>query len=189
MSRLATAFRRRAVRAASAVVAAVVLVLVGALLAGWSPFTRSVDVLTYGDGGDMRRFALFEGQCARGDLGRTQGFGPDDDAGCATPHDLEVVAARSPLEQSRSEAYPGRGALAEYGRSYCRLVLGSDVVAAGEDASGVGVGDLTWTAVIPSEAAYLAPRTADASSAGARQVACVLSRSGGEPLTERFSGY
>ena len=53
--------------------------------------------------------------------------------------------------------------------------------------SGVDRGDLRMTAVIPSEAAFDDPAHRRARSSGARQVSCVISRTDGEQLTDRFS--
>ena len=169
--------------------AAALLVLVlfaaGALAGGWRPFATTVDVVSFGTDGRMARFTLIEGECAGGTLGDARGFGPEDDTPCGEPHDVEVVATRAPLEESRSSVYPGEDALGRFGRAFCAIVADSDALA--PEAGGVSKGDLRITAVIPSEAAFLAPRTADASSAGARQVACVVSRSGGGQLGDRFS--
>ena len=162
-----------------------VIFAAGALTGGWRPFSTTVDVVSFGTDGDMARFTLIEGQCARGTLGAARGFGPDDDMPCGGPHDIEVVATRAPLEESRSAVYPGEAALARFGRAFCAIVADSDALA--PEAAGTSKDDLVVTAVIPSEAAFLAPRTADASSAGARQVACVVSRSGGGELGDRFS--
>lgn len=176
---------RRVVVGAGAVVLALVLLAIGGLLGGWRPFTTEPDVLSFGPGGDMARFTLIEGQCARGTLGAARGFGPEDDAPCGEPHDVEVVASRAPLDQSRAGTYPGEDALARFGREFCSIVRDSDALA--PEASGVTKDDLTVTTVIPSEAAFLSPRSAAASSAGSRQVVCVVSRSDGEALDDRFS--
>ena len=176
---------RRVRLGAGALLLVVVIFAAGAFTGGWRPFATGVDVLSFGQGGDMARFALIEGECATGELGGTKGFSSDEDTPCGEPHDIEVVATRAPLEESRSSVYPGQAALARFGRAFCEIVADSDALE--PEAGGVSKSDLTITAVIPSEAAFLAPRTADASSAGARQVTCVISRSGGDKLGDRFS--
>ena len=164
---------------------AVLLVGLGALLGGWRPFSSDPDVLSFGPGADMGQFALFTGQCASGTLGSGPGFGSEADTPCGDPHDVEVVGTTPILDEGRALAYPGADAIDRLARSYCALLVDSDAVRA---ASGnVAKGDLTVTAVVPGEAAFVAPRTADASSSGARQVACVVSRSDGDKLTDRFS--
>ena len=170
---------------AAVVVVALLLVAVGALLGGWRPFSDVPSVETFGAGGDMSRFVLFDGECANGSLGSSQGFGSEDDAQCREPHDVEVVATRTPLDESREVTYPGEDALARFGRAYCELVLDSAAVA--DSSGGLSKSDLDVTVVIPTEAAFVAPTTADASSTGARSVACVVSRSGGGKLPDRFS--
>ncbi|WP_285657701.1 hypothetical protein [Actinomycetospora sp. NBRC 106375] len=164
--------------------AVLVVLLVGALLAGWRPFTAEPDVLSYGPDGDLGQFTLFEGQCARGRLAAGPGFGADADAQCGNPHDVEVVAATSPVGEGRPVSYPGEAALADFGRSYCALYQDSDLLV--PTASGVDRGDLHMTAVIPSRAAFADPRSAGGTSGG-RQVSCVISRDDGEQLTDRFS--
>ena len=171
--------------AAVAVVLALVLLAAGALLGGWRPFGTSVAVRTFGPGGDMAAFTLFEGQCASGDLTGDAGFGEGNDTPCGEPHDVEVVATAPTLDDARPVAYPGEGALARYGRAYCAMVVDSDELA--PQAAGVAKDDLDVTAVIPDEAAFAAPQSAAASSSGSRQVACAISRSDGEKLGDRFS--
>jgi hypothetical protein len=166
-------------------VLALLLLAVGALLGGWRPFSSEPSVITFGASGDMARFALFEGECASGELGGSAGFGPENDAPCGEPHDVEVVGTRAPLGEGREVSYPGEDAMARFGRAYCAIVLDSAVVA--DAAAGVSKDDLDVTAVIPTQAAFDSPRTADASSSGARQVSCVISRSGGDKLGDRFS--
>jgi len=163
----------------------VLLLAVGALLGGWRPFSTEPAVLTFGANGDMARFVLFEGQCASGKLGASGGFGPENDSPCGEPHDVEVVGSRAPLDEGREVSYPGEDAMARFGRAYCAIVLDSAVVA--DAAGGASKDDLEVTAVIPTQAAFDSPRTADASSSGARQVACVITRSDGRQLGDRFS--
>ena len=95
------------VLAAGAVGIAVLLVLVGALMGGWRPFTAAPDVLTFGPGGDLEQFVLFDGQCARGELASGGDFGAAADAQCGTPHDVEVVASRAPIDEGRPVATRG----------------------------------------------------------------------------------
>ena len=104
------------------------LVLVGALMGGWRPFTAAPDVLTFGPGGDLEQFVLFDGQCARGELASGGDFGEAADAQCGTPHDVEVVASRAPIDEGRPVAYPGEAALADFGRAYCALFADSELL-------------------------------------------------------------
>ena len=174
------------VLAAGAVGLAVLLVLVGALMGGWRPFTAAPDVLTFGPGGDLEQFvALRRSVRPRGARPSGGHFGEAADAQCGTPHDVEVVASRAPIDEGRPVAYPGEAALADFGRAYCALFADSELLV--PTSGGVDRADLRMTAVIPSEAAFDAPRTSGASSSGARQVSCVISRADGEPLTDRFS--
>lgn len=175
---------RRVVLAAGAVAAVLVVLLAGALMAGWRPFTAAPDVLTFGPGGDLEEYTLFEGQCARGQLASGGGFGETADAQCGTPHDVEVVASTAPIGEGRAVAYPGDAALADFGRAYCALYVDSDLLAPAS--GGYDRDDLRMTAVVPSRAAFADPDSAGATRGG-RQVSCVISRSDGEPLTDRFS--
>ncbi|CAA9293100.1 MAG: hypothetical protein AVDCRST_MAG54-4617 [uncultured Actinomycetospora sp.] len=171
--------------ATGAVVLALLLLLVGAMLGGYRPFAAQPDVLTYGADGDLEEFVLFDGQCARGELASGGTFGSSADAQCGEPHDVEVIAARTPIDSSRPVAYPGEGAMRDYGRAYCALFVDSELLV--PTSSGVDREDLRVTAVVPSEAAFADPRSTAGSAAGARQVSCVISRGDGEPLTDRFS--
>ena len=171
--------------AAGAVVLALLLLLVGAMLGGYRPFAAQPDVLTYGADGDLEQFVLFDGQCARGELASGGTFGPDADAACGLPHDVEVVAARAPIDQGRPVSYPGEGAMRDYGRAYCALFVDSDLLE--PTSGGVDREDLRVTAIVPSQAAFADPRSTAGSAAGARQVSCVVSRDDGEQLTDRFS--
>ena len=171
--------------AAGAVVLALLLLLVGAMLGGgYRPFAAQPDVLTYGADGDLEQFVLFDGQCARGELVDGGSFGASADAQCGEPHDVEVVAARAPIDQGRPVSYPGEAAMADFGRAYCALFIDSDLLV--PTAGGVDREDLRMTAVVPSEAAFNDPRSAGSAS-GARQVSCVISRNDGEQLSDRFS--
>ena len=170
--------------AAGAVVLALLLLLAGAMLGGHRPFAAQPDVLTFGADGDLEQFVLFDGQCARGELVAGGSFGASADAQCGEPHDVEVVAARAPIDQGRPVSYPGEAAMRDFGRAYCALFVDSDLLV--PTSSGVDREDLRMTAVVPSEAAFNDPRSAGSTS-GARQVSCVISRSDGEQLTDRFS--
>ena len=164
---------------------ALVLLAVGALLGGWRPFGTSVAVRTFGPGADMAAFTLFEGQCASGDLSGDAGFGTASDTPCGDPHDVEVVATAPTLDDARPVDYPGEDVLGRFARAYCAMVVDSAELAPA--AGGADKSDLAVTAVIPGEAAFAAPLTAAASSSGSRQVACVISRSDGTKLGDRFS--
>jgi len=170
--------------AAGAAGIAVLLLLVGALLGGWRPFVPQPDVLTYGPDGDLAQFVLFDGQCARGRLAPGDGFGASADAQCGVPHDVEVVASRAPIDESRPVSYPGETAMADFGRAFCALYIDSEVLVPTVD--GVDREDLRMTAVVPSRAAFADPRSAGSASGG-RQVSCVISRDDGAALTDRFS--
>jgi hypothetical protein len=175
---------RRVALAAGAVGAVLVVLLAGALMGGWRPFTAEPDVLTFGPGGDLEQYTLFEGQCARGQLASGGGFGADADAQCGTPHDVEVVASTAPIGEGRAVSYPGERALADFGRAYCAMYVDSDLLVPA--AGGVDRDDLRMTAVVPSQAAFADPGSAGATRGG-REVGCLVSRSDGEPLTDRFS--
>lgn len=162
-----------------------VLLAVGALLGGWRPFATTVDVRSYGPGGDLAGFSLIDGECANGDVDGDGAIDAGADAPCGEPHDLEVVGTVRSLDEGRPVDYPGEDALGDLGRAYCAMVADSDQLS--PDAGGVAKDDLDVTALIPSAAAFAAPQTAAASSSGSRQVVCVITRSGGGKLGDRFS--
>jgi hypothetical protein len=175
---------RRVVLAAGAVAAVLLVLLVGALMGGWRPFTAEPDVLSFGPGGDLEQFVLFDGQCASGDMSSGGSFGASADAQCGTPHDVEVVASTAPIGEGRPVAYPGEAAMAAFGRAFCALYQDSELLV--PTSGGVDRDDLRMTAVVPSQAAFDDPH-ASGSTSGGRQVSCVVSRSDGEQLTDRFS--
>ncbi|MEJ2868795.1 hypothetical protein WCD74_13570 [Actinomycetospora sp. OC33-EN08] len=169
--------------------AAVVLVLVvfaaGALVGGWRPFSSEPAVYTFGPGGDLPAFTLFDGQCASGRMGAGASYTDASNAPCGDAHDIEVVGTGTPLNSSREVSYPGEAALAEYGRAFCAVVVASGQVA--PSSSGVDKSALEVTAVIPGQAVFDEPNGTASGSSGGRLVSCVISRSDGEQLTDRFS--
>lgn len=169
----------------AALLVVLLLLGVGALLGGWRPFSRSVDVVTFGADGDIARFTLFDGQCAVGSFSEPAGFPAETDTACGTPHDVEAVGSIDTLGEGRPVSYPGADELAAYGRAFCRMLVDSALVA--DTAGDVPKSDLRVTAVVPGRAAFESPRTDDAGTAGARQVVCVVSRSDGGKLGDRYS--
>jgi hypothetical protein len=165
----------------------VVLVVfgLGALAGGWRPFSSEPDVYTFGPGGDLPDFSLFDGQCASGTLGSGALYGSGSDTPCGDPHDVEVVGSTTPLNESRQVTYPGADALAAFGRSFCAMVVASGQVA--QNAGGVDRSALRVAAIVPGEAAFDAPNGPGTGSSGGRLVSCVITRADGQKLTDRFS--
>ncbi|WP_433799640.1 hypothetical protein [Actinomycetospora sp. CA-084318] len=157
----------------------------GALVGGWRPFSSRPDVYTFGPGGDLAAFTLFDGQCATGRLGVGASYTDSSNAPCGDPHDLEVVGSATPLNSSREVNYPGAAAFAEYGRAFCAMVVASGQVA--PSAGGVDKSALQVAAVVPAQSVFDAPNGPASGSSGGRLVSCVISRSDGEKLTDRFS--
>jgi hypothetical protein len=170
---------------AAAVVLVLVVFAVGALVGGWRPFTSEPDVYTFGPDGDLPAFVLFDGQCASGKLGDGATYGSGTDTPCGDPHDVEVVGATTPLNESRPVTYPGARAMADFGRAYCAMVAASGQVA--PTASGVDRSALRVAAIVPSEATFDAPNGPNVGSSGGRLVSCVITRADGQKLTDRFS--
>jgi hypothetical protein len=162
-----------------------VVFAVGALLGGWRPFSGEPDVYTFGPGGDLPAFALFDGQCATGKLGDGAIYSSGTDTPCGDPHDVEVVGSTTPLNSSRQVSYPGADEMAAFGRSFCAMVAASGQVA--QSASGIDRSGLQVAAIVPSEASFDAPNGPDAGSSGGRLVSCVITRADGQKLTDRFS--
>ncbi len=162
-----------------------VVFAVGALVGGWRPFTTEPDVYTFGPGGDLPGFALFDGQCASGRLGDGAEYSAAADTPCGDPHDVEVVGSTTPLNESRQVTYPGADAMAAFGRSFCAMVAASGQVA--PSASGVDRSALRVAAIVPSEATFAAPNGPNVGSSGGRLVSCVITRADGQKLTDRFS--
>lgn len=163
----------------------VVVFAAGALVGGWRPFSSEPEVFTFGPGGDLPTFALFDGQCASGKLGDGAVYGSGTDTPCGDPHDVEVVGTATPLNESRPLTYPGASAMAAFGRSFCAMVVSSGQVA--PTASGVDRSDLRVAAIVPGEAAFDAPNGPDSGSSGGRLVSCLITRADGQKLTDRFS--
>jgi hypothetical protein len=169
----------------AAVVLALVVFALGALVGGWRPFSSDPDVFTYGPGGDLADFSLFDGQCASGTLGAGATYSSGANTPCGDPHDVEVVGSTTPLNESRQVTYPGEDAMAAFGRSFCAMVASSGQVA--PNASGVDRSDLRVAAIVPGEAAFDAPNGAGSGSSGGRLVSCLITRADGQKLTDRFS--
>ncbi|MDT7746173.1 MAG: eukaryotic-like serine/threonine-protein kinase [Actinomycetota bacterium] len=166
-------------------VVVLVVFAVGALLGGWRPFTSEPDVYTFGAGGDLPAFALFDGQCAGGTLGDGAEYSAAADVPCGDPHDVEVIGSTTPLNESRQVTYPGADEMAAFGRSFCAMVAASGQVA--PTASGVDRSALRVAAIVPSEATFDAPNGPNVGSSGGRLVSCVITRTDGQKLTDRFS--
>jgi hypothetical protein len=167
------------------VVAVLVVFAVGALVGGWRPFSSDPEVYTFGPGGDLPEFSLFSGQCASGKLGEGASYGSLSDTPCGDPHDIEMVGSTTPLNESRQVTYPGADAMATFGRSFCAMVASSGQLA--PSASGVDRSSLRVAAIVPDEAAFDAPNGPTSGSSGGRLVSCVITRSDGQKLTDRFS--
>ncbi len=165
--------------------AVLVVLAVGALLGGWRPFSSEPEVYTFGPGGDLPAFALFDGQCASGKLGDGASYTSGTDTPCGDPHDVEAVGSTTPLNESRQVSYPGAEAIAAFGRSFCAMVASSGQVAPA--AGGVDRSALRVAAIVPGEAAFDAPNGPDVGSSGGRLVSCVITRADGQKLTDRFS--
>ncbi|MDL5157128.1 hypothetical protein QRT03_14260 [Actinomycetospora sp. Odt1-22] len=157
----------------------------GALVGGWRPFSSQPDVYTFGPDGDLPAFTLFDGQCANGRVGAGASYTDASNAPCGDPHDVEVVGTATPLNSSREVSYPGAAALAEFGRSFCALVVASGQVA--PSSGGVDKSALQVTAVVPGQAVFDEPNGTASGSSGGRLVSCLVSRTDGEKLTDRFS--
>jgi hypothetical protein len=176
---------RRLQLGAAAVVLVVVVFAVGALVGGWRPFSAEPEVFTYGPGGDLPDFSLFDGQCASGTLGNGAVYSAGANTPCGDPHDVEVVGSTTPLNESRQVTYPGEDAMAAFGRSFCAMVADSGQVA--PNASGVDRSDLRVAAIVPDEATFDTPNGAGSGSSGGRLVSCLITRADGQKLTDRFS--
>ncbi|WP_018335088.1 hypothetical protein [Actinomycetospora chiangmaiensis] len=157
----------------------------GALVGGWRPFSDEPAVYTFGPGGDLPAFTLFDGQCATGRLSAGTTYTDATNAPCGDAHDIEVVGTGTPLNSSREVSYPGAAAFAAYGRAFCAMVVASGQVA--ESASGVDKSALDVAAVVPTQATFDEPNGTASGSSGGRLVSCVISRSDGQKLTDRFS--
>ncbi|GAA4844913.1 hypothetical protein GCM10023201_39980 [Actinomycetospora corticicola] len=157
----------------------------GALVGGWRPFSSQPDVYTFGPGGDLPAFTLFDGQCATGTLGAGTAYTDSTNTPCGDPHDVEVVGTGTPLNSSREVSYPGAAAFADYGRAFCAMVVASGQVA--ESSGGVDKSDLRVAAVVPAQAVFDEPNGTASGSSGGRLVSCVISRSDGQKLTDRFA--
>jgi hypothetical protein len=135
-----------------------------------------VQVLTYGDGGDLPVFDVSITSCLQGGLVAGRQFPSGSTVSCDNPHDLEIFETLNPFDSQRDLPYPGRAQFAAYAGSACTLIFGSGVIT-GTDKSALEV-----AALVPSEKEF-GKRADSSSSYTDRTVICLLRAANGTQLT------
>ena len=133
----------------------------------------AAEVVTYGDDGDLRTFALGAGQCAAEDLFEAHAYEEGAHVPCEARHAVEHYATVEPPDLSGDGGRFARGDLANFADSACYLAFEPYVGLVYADS------DFDYLAVVPS---------ADAWDGGTRTVHCVLFQYDGSSSTGTANG-
>jgi serine/threonine protein kinase len=122
--------RNRIIALASAAVIAAAAFTGGIYAHSWftSPGGGSSSALTYGEGGEVPVFALYENSCGNGQVAPTKQLDSESREECDKPHDFEVfdVVVTLPVGSNLPDAaYPGLDALKTLGIARCEMTLNS----------------------------------------------------------------
>jgi len=169
-----------------------ILALVGAVVIAAAAFTGGIythswftapgggssAALTYGEGGEIPVFGLYEGTCGIGDVAPTKQLDSDAKEECEKPHDFEVYDAIDvlPVESSMPDAaYPSADTLKGVGIPRCQLLLDSQWIKDGSS--------LKLSVLVPTEAAWQKTKNGSAQ----RKIFCVAGTKDGSKLDGTIS--
>jgi hypothetical protein len=131
---------------------------------------------SYGDGGEIPDFELYNRACGNGDL--KPGISFADTADCAKPHSIQVFGADAAIADPTGDrvSYPGRDRLDAYGKAWCSVLFGSEWVRypdRSKDKSTV----LSFVTLVPSEDYWRKKQDNE------REIICVLRSRDGTQLS------
>ncbi len=169
-----------------------ILALVGAVVIAAAAFTGGIyahswftapgggssAALTYGEGGEIPVFGLYENTCGIGAVAPTKQLDSDTKEECDKPHDFEVYDAIDvlPVESSMPDAaYPSADTLKGVGVPRCQLLLDSQWIKDGSK--------LKLSVLVPTEAAW----QKDKNGSAQRKIFCVAGTKDGSKLDGTIS--
>jgi hypothetical protein len=169
-----------------------ILALVGAAVIAAAAFTGGIyahkafttpggsgsQALTYGEGGQVPVFGLYENTCGIGEVAPAKLLNSDSREECDKPHDFEVfdVIDTLPVQSSLPDtAYPGLEQLKSLGVSRCEMTLKSEWVKDGAK--------LKLTTLVPGENAWRKDKSGNAE----RKIWCVAAAMDGSKLDGTIS--
>lgn len=172
--------RNRIIALVGAAVIAVAAFVGGIYTHSWftSPSSGGGSALTYGEGGEVPVFALYENSCGTGEIAPTKQLDSDTREECDKPHDFEVFDAIDLLPTSSNlpdAAYPGADTLKDVGVPRCQLMLDSQWIKDGSK--------LKMSVLVPSENAWKKDKSGNAQ----RKVFCVAGNKDGSKLDGSIS--
>ncbi|MEU7477345.1 protein kinase [Lentzea sp. NPDC042327] len=172
--------RTRIIASVAAAAIAVAAFVGGIYTHSWftSPTSGGTSAMTYGEGGEVPVFALYENYCGVGEVAPTKQLDSDAREECDKPHDFEVFDAIDLLPVSSSlpdAAYPGVEALKDVGIPRCQLMLDSQWIKDGSK--------LKMSVLVPSQSAW----EKDKSGSAQRKVFCVAGAKDGSKLDGSIS--
>ncbi|MFD9699524.1 serine/threonine-protein kinase [Lentzea sp. NPDC059081] len=134
--------------------------------------------LTYGEGGQIPVFGLYENTCGLGEVAPAKLLNSDSREECDKPHDFEVfdVIDTLPVVSNYPDAaYPGLDSLTSLGVSRCEMTLKSEFVKDGAK--------LKLTTLVPGENAWRKDKSGNAE----RKIWCIASAADGSKLDGTIS--
>ncbi|MFD5824675.1 serine/threonine-protein kinase [Lentzea sp. NPDC060358] len=143
-----------------------------------APGGSDSQALTYGEGGQVPVFAMYENTCGLGEVAPAKLLNTDSREECDKPHDFEVFDAIDTLPVASNypdAAYPGQKSLTSLGVSRCEMTLNSEFVKDGAK--------LKLTTLIPGENAW----RKDKSGSAERKIWCIASAKDGSKLDGTIS--
>lgn len=143
-----------------------------------APGGSSSQALTYGEGGQVPVFGLYENSCGLGDVAPAKLLNSDSREECDKPHDFEVfdVIDTLPVQSNLPDAaYPGLDSLTSLGVSRCEMTLKSQWIKDGAK--------LKLTTLVPGENAWRKDKGGNAE----RKIWCVAAAKDGSKLDGSIS--
>ncbi len=172
--------RTRVIALVAAAAIAVAAFVGGIYTHSWfaSPSSGGSNALTYGEGGEVPVFGLYENTCGIGEVAQTKQIDSDSREECDKPHDFEVFDAIDVLPTSSNmpdAAYPTVDTLKGVGIPHCQLLLDSQWIKDGSN--------LKLSVLVPSENAWKKDKSGNAQ----RKVFCVAGNKDGSKLDGTIS--
>jgi serine/threonine protein kinase len=143
-----------------------------------APGGSGSQALTYGEGGQVPVFGLYENTCGIGEVAPAKLLNSDSREECDKPHDFEVfdVIDTLPVQSNLPDtAYPGLESLTSLGVSRCEMTLKSEWIKDGAK--------LKLTTLVPGENAWRKDKGGNAD----RKIWCLAAAKDGSKLDSSIS--